>query len=40
MLSKSISHNRIGKWTLATKFSLIFVPLKAIKGQIVAYFSG
>ena len=39
MLSKSILHNRIGKWTLElTKFSLIFVPLKVIKGQIVADF--
>jgi len=39
MLSKSILHNRIGKWALTlTKFSLTFVPLKEIKGQIVAYF--
>jgi len=33
MLSKFILHNRIGKLDLAlTKFSLNFVPLKAIKG--------
>ena len=39
MLSKSILHSRIGKWILAlTKFSLIFVPMKAIKGQIVVDF--
>jgi len=38
MLSKSILHNRIGKWTLAfTEFSLIFVLLEAIKGQVVTY---
>jgi len=39
MLSKSILHNRIGKWTLAlTKFSLTFVPLKTIKCQIITDF--
>ena len=39
MLSKSISHNRIEKWTLALiEFSLTFVSLKDIKGQIVANF--
>ena len=39
MISKSILPNRIRKWTLAlTKFSLTFVPLKAIKGQIIADF--
>ena len=39
MLSKFILDIRIGKWALAlTEFSLNFVPLKAIKGQIVAIF--
>ena len=39
MLSKSILHNRIWKWTLAlNKFSLTFVPLKAMKGQVVVGF--
>jgi len=39
MLCKSILHKRIGKWSLALiEFSLDFVPLKDIKGKIVAYF--
>ncbi|XP_058741269.1 uncharacterized protein LOC131613635 [Vicia villosa] len=39
MLSKPILHSRIGKWALAlTEFSLTYVPLKAMKGQIVADF--
>lgn len=39
MLSKTILHNPIGKYALAlTKFSLMYVPLKAMKGQVVAYF--
>ncbi|XP_058761762.1 uncharacterized protein LOC131635179 [Vicia villosa] len=39
MLSKPILHNRIGKWVLAlSEFSLTYVPLKAMKGQIVADF--
>src|SRR3954467_2092874 len=39
MLSKSILHNRIGRWALAlTEYSLTFQPLKAMKGQIVADF--
>ena len=39
MLSKSILHNRIGKWTLVlTEFALTFVSLKAIKGHVVTYF--
>ena len=39
MLSKSILHSRIGKWALAlSKNSLIYQPLKAIKGQIVTDF--
>ncbi|XP_058740980.1 uncharacterized protein LOC131613318 [Vicia villosa] len=37
MLSKPILHSRIGKWALAlTEYSLIYVPLKAVKGQITA----
>ena len=33
MLSKPILHGRIGKWALAlTKYSLTFMPLKAMKG--------
>jgi len=32
-------NNQIGKWSLAlTKFSLIFEPLKSIKGQVVVDF--
>src|SRR3954468_4752178 len=39
MLSKPILHSRIGKWALAlTEFSLTYVPLKAMKGQVVADF--
>ena len=39
MLSKPILHSRIGKWALAlTEYSLTFVPLKAMKGQVVADF--
>ncbi|XP_058725923.1 uncharacterized protein LOC131597233 [Vicia villosa] len=31
--------NRIGKWALAlTEYSLTYAPLKAMKGQVVAYF--
>lgn len=36
MLSNPILHSRIGKWDLAlTKYSLTYVPLKAMKGQII-----
>src|SRR4051812_49222330 len=39
MLSKPILHSRTGKWALVlTEFSLTYVPLKAMKGQIVADF--
>ncbi|XP_058747191.1 uncharacterized protein LOC131620203 [Vicia villosa] len=39
MLSKPILHSRIGKWALAlTEYSLTYLPLKAIKGQVVADF--
>lgn len=39
MLSKPILHSRIGKWALAiTEYSLFYIPLKAIKGQAIAYF--
>jgi len=39
MLSKSIMHNWIGKWSLAlVEFSLTITPLKSIKGQIVIDF--
>ncbi|XP_050914866.1 uncharacterized protein LOC127129785 [Lathyrus oleraceus] len=39
MLSKPIMHSRIGKWALAlTEYSLTFMPLKAMKGQIVSDF--
>ena len=39
MLSKPILHSRIGKWALAlTEYSLTFMPLKAVKGQVVADF--
>ena len=39
MLSKQILHSRIGKWALAlTEYSLTYMPLKAMKGQIVADF--
>ncbi|XP_058733345.1 uncharacterized protein LOC131604951 [Vicia villosa] len=39
MLSKPIVHNMIGKWALAlTEYSLAFLPLKAMKGQVVSDF--
>src|ERR1051325_5091910 len=39
MLSKPILHSRIGKWALAlTEYSLTYVSLKAMKGQIVEDF--
>ena len=39
MLSKPILHSRIGKWALAlTEYSLTFMPLRAVKGQVVADF--
>ncbi|XP_050896046.1 uncharacterized protein LOC127102751 [Lathyrus oleraceus] len=39
MLSKPIMHSRIGKWALVlTEYSLTFMPLKAMKGQIVSDF--
>ena len=39
MLSKPILHSRIGKWALSlTEYSLTFIPLKAMKGQVVADF--
>lgn len=39
MLSKPILHSRIGKWALSlTKFSLTYMPLRAMKGQIVEDF--
>ncbi|XP_058766406.1 uncharacterized protein LOC131640003 [Vicia villosa] len=39
MLSKPIMYSRIGKWALAlTEYSLAFLPLKAMKGQVVSDF--
>ena len=39
MLSKLIMHSRIGKWALAiTEYSLTFMPLKAVKGQVICDF--
>ncbi|XP_050890198.1 uncharacterized protein LOC127095564 [Lathyrus oleraceus] len=39
MLSKPIMHSRIGKWALALiEYSLAFMPLRAMKGQIVSDF--
>jgi hypothetical protein len=39
MLSKPILHSRIGKWALALiEFSLTYMPLKVVKGQVVADF--
>ena len=39
MLSKPILHSRIGKWALElTEYSLTYVPLKAVKGKIIADF--
>ncbi|XP_027343131.1 uncharacterized protein LOC113855699 [Abrus precatorius] len=38
-LSKLILHGRVGKWALAlTEYSLIYKPLKSVKGQVVADF--
>ncbi|XP_045810928.1 uncharacterized protein LOC123905369 [Trifolium pratense] len=38
-LSRPILHSRIGRWALAlSEYSLLYKPLKAIKGQIVADF--
>lgn len=40
VLSKPILHSRVGKWALAlTEYSLIYMPLKATKGQVVADFT-
>ena len=39
MLSKPILHSWIGKWALALiEYSLTHMPLKAMKGQVVADF--
>jgi hypothetical protein len=39
MLSKPILHSRIGKWALTlTKYSLTYIPLKDVKGHVVADF--
>ncbi|XP_050888197.1 uncharacterized protein LOC127093327 [Lathyrus oleraceus] len=39
MLLKPIMHSQIGKWVLAlTEYSLAFMPLRAMKGQIVSDF--
>lgn len=39
MLSKPILHSRIGKWALAlTEYSLTYMPLIVVKGQVVADF--
>lgn len=39
MFSNPILHSRIGKWTLAlTKYSLTYMPLKYVKGQVVEDF--
>lgn len=39
MSSKPILHSRNGKWVLdLTEYSLIYAPLKAMKGLIVADF--
>jgi hypothetical protein len=39
MLSKPILHIRIGKQTLTlTRYSLMYMPLKDVKGQMVADF--
>ncbi|XP_027359296.1 uncharacterized protein LOC113867964 [Abrus precatorius] len=38
-LSKPILHGRVGKWALAlTEYSLIYKPLKSVKGQVVTDF--
>ena len=32
-------HSRVGKWALAlTEYSLTFMPLKAVKGQVISDF--
>ena len=39
MLSKPMLHSRIGKWSLVlTEFALKYVPMKAVKGQVLADF--
>ncbi|XP_057745163.1 uncharacterized protein LOC130963029 [Arachis stenosperma] len=39
MLSSPILHGRLGKWMLAlTKFSVHFIPARAVKGQVLADF--
>ena len=39
MLSKPMLHNRIRKWALTlTEYSLAFMPLKAMKGEVVSDF--
>ncbi|XP_050896855.1 uncharacterized protein LOC127103652 [Lathyrus oleraceus] len=39
MLSKPILYSRIGKWALAlTEFSLTYMPLRDVKGQVVTNF--
>lgn len=39
MLSKPISYSRIRKWALAlTEYSLTYMPLKVMKGQVVTKF--
>lgn len=39
MLSKLILHSRIGKWALAlSEYTFTYVPLKAMKGQVVVDF--
>lgn len=39
ILSKPISHSRVRKWALAlTEYSLTYVPLRVMKGQIVVDF--
>lgn len=39
ILFKTILYSRIGKWELAlTEYSLTYMPLKAMKGQVVADF--
>lgn len=39
ILPKPTLYSRIGKWTLAlTKYSLTYMPLKTMKGQIVVDF--
>lgn len=39
IISKPILHSRNGKWALSlTDSSLTYMPLKAMKGQVVTYF--